>query len=532
MKRWTNRRSARAPRGTRPDCRPASIASSPMAGRSRSSSGYRTMHRWKLVPLVVLVAGCAARRPAPPLAGPSSAPVMETPARVALMAAPGEADWAALGDEATALLSQSLRINTTNPPGNEIVAARWLAAVLQRDGIEARIFEPAPGKANLYARLAGDGSARPLILLNHMDVVLASPEYWTVDPFSGVIKDGYVWGRGALDMKGEAIAQLMTMLILKRAHVPLKRDIIFLATSDEEIGAGVGAAWIAEHQADLVRDAEFLLNEGGVTRADGRGGVEFYGVGTTEKSPFWLDVTARGTAGHGSRPTPDNPVHRLVRALQRIANWQTPLTVTPAAERSFRDLATIEHDTTVRRWLSDIRAALRDSVAARYITADLTYNALLRNTISITGLKGSDKTNVIPPVATAALDVRLLPAQEPAAFLAELVRVVNDSAVTITPQGPSWPATESATDTELFRAIVAAVRARDPDPLVTTPPVPGFTDSHYFRRVGIVSYGLSPFPLNQVESRGVHGNDERVSLDDLTFGVHFMYDVVSPVVAR
>ncbi len=273
------------------------------------------MHGWKLIPLVALVAGCAARRPMPPLAGPSSEPVLETPARVALMTAPGEADWMALGDEATGLLTRYLRINTTNPPGDEIAAARWLAVVLRRDGIEAQIFEPAPGKANLYARLRGDGSARPLILLNHMDVVLASPEYWTVDPFSGLMKDGYVWGRGALDMKGEAIAQLMTMLILKRAHVPLKRDIIFLATSDEEIGAGVGAAWIVEHQASLVRDAEFLLNEGGVTRADGRGGVEFYGVGTTEKSPFWLDVTARGTAGHGSRPTPDNPVHRLIRAL-------------------------------------------------------------------------------------------------------------------------------------------------------------------------------------------------------------------------
>src|SRR5881396_1988706 len=153
------------------------------------------------------------------------------------------------------------------------------------------------------------------------------------------------------------------------------------------------------------------------TRADGRGGVEFYGVGTTEKSPFWLDLTARGTAGHGSRPTPDNPVHRLIRALNRIAEWRTPLTVTPAAERSFRDLATIERDSTLRRWLSDIRAALRDSVAVRTITADLTFNALLRNTISITGVKGSDKTNVIPPVATAAIDVRLLPGQDPGAFL-------------------------------------------------------------------------------------------------------------------
>jgi len=480
------------------------------------------MHGWTLIPLVVLVAGCAARRPMPPLAGPSSEPVLETPARVALMTAPGEADWTALGDEATGLLTRYLRIN----------AARWLAVVLRRDGIDAQIFEPAQGKANLYARLRGDGSARPLILLNHMDVVLASPEYWTVDPFSGLIKDGYVWGRGALDMKGEAIAQLMTMLILKRAHVPLKRDIIFLATSDEEIGAGVGAAWIAEHQADLVRDAEFLLNEGGVTRADGRGGVEFYGVGTTEKSPFWLDVTARGTAGHGSRPTPDNPVHRLIRALNRIAEWRTPLTVIPAVERSFRDLATIERDSTVRRWLSDIRTALRDSVAVRAITADLTYNALLRNTISITGLKGSDKTNVIPPVATAAIDVRLLPGQDPATFLAELTRVVGDTAVTVRPQGPNWPATESPIETEMFRAITAVAHARHPNALVTTLMLPGFTDSHYFRRMDIASYGLGPFPLTQGESRGVHGNDERVRIDALRFGVRFYYDVVTLVAAK
>jgi len=494
------------------------------------------VRRFTSVVLSILVAvACAGRRQAPPLAGPSSAPVMETPARVALIAAPrGDAEWNALSDEAAALLSQYLRINTTNPPGNEIVAARWLAAVLQREGIEAQIFEPAPGKANLYARLTGDGSARPLILLNHMDVVLASPEYWTVNPFSGVIKDGFVWGRGALDMKGEGIAQLMTLLILKRARVPLKRDIIFLATADEEIGAGVGAAWFVEHHADLIRGAEFLLNEGGMTRANGRGGVDYYGVGTTEKSPFWLDMTVRGTAGHGSRPTPDNPVHRLVRALNRIADWggRTPLVVTPAVERYFRDLATVERDSTQRRWFADIRAALRDSVAVRSLTGDIAYNALLRNTISITGLKGSDKTNVIPPLATAALDVRLLPGQEPAEFLAELVRIAGDTAVTFRPQGPSWPATESPTETELFRAILAAAQARHPDALVTTPMLAGFTDSHYFRRMGIASYGISPFPLTQADSRGVHGNDERVSLEALRFGVRFYYDIVARVAAR
>ena len=242
-----------------------------------------------------------------------------------------------------------LQINTTNPPGNEIAAARWLRAVLAREGIQAQIFEPRPGKANLYARLKGDGSARPLILLNHMDVVLASPEYWRVPPFSGAIRDGAIWGRGALDMKGEAMVQLMTLMILKRAGVPLKRDIIFLATADEEVGQGVGAQWVVEHQRGLIADAELLINEGGTIRAAESGRIEYVGIGTTEKSPFWLDVTARGTAGHGSRPTPDNPVHRLVRALERVAAYETPLVVTPTVERYFRDLAGTERDTVRRR---------------------------------------------------------------------------------------------------------------------------------------------------------------------------------------
>ena len=495
--------------------------------------------RWTCPPLALLFAVSCAHSPraaAPPaqpgLFGPSSQSVMLPPRQFEPEVPRTDAQWRNVGHEAAALLSQYIAINTTNPPGNELKAATWLQAVLARDGIASQLFEPKPGKANLYARLQGDGSGRPLILLNHMDVVLASPEYWTVDPFSGVERDGYIWGRGALDMKGEAITQLMTLLTLKRARVALKRDVIFLATADEEIGGGVGAGWFAQNHPELLENAEFLLNEGGTIRADANGRIEYYGVGTTEKSPFWLDVTARGTAGHGSRPTPDNPVHRLIRALNRIASYQTPLIVTPAVERYLRDLSTIEPDPVRRAWLADVRMALRDTAGARALTGDLTYNALLRNTISITGLQGSDKTNVIPPVARAALDVRLLPGQDPQAFLADLVRVVGDSAVAITPEGPNWPATESPTDTELFRAIVSVAHERTPNTVVTTTPLAGFTDSHYFRRLGIVSYGLSPFALNQAESRGVHGNDERVSLDNLTFGVHFVYDVVSRVAAK
>ena len=201
------------------------------------------MARARFVVCCALALAACAHGAAPSPSGPSTAPVPELPQRVALSSAPrGDDDWKALGDEAAQLLAQYLRINTTNPPGHERRTADWLAAVLAREGIAAQVFEPAPGKANLYARLGGDGSARPIILLNHMDVVLASPEYWSVDPFGGLIRDGYIWGRGAQDMKGEGIAELMTLVVLKRVGVPLKRDVIFLATADEEVGQGVGGS--------------------------------------------------------------------------------------------------------------------------------------------------------------------------------------------------------------------------------------------------------------------------------------------------
>src|SRR5438552_15054173 len=218
----------------------------------------------RLVPLLALAMGAAgapppraASRPQPGLFGPSSQPVLLPPRQFGPDVPRTDAQWRAVGREAAALLSQYVAINTTSPPGNELQTANWLKAVLAREGIEAEVFEPRTGKANLYARLKGDGSARPLILLNHMDVVLASPEYWKVDPFSGSVQDGYLWGRGALDMKGEAITQLLSLSTLKGRGVPLRRDVIFLATADEEIGGGVGAGWFVEHHPEVVQDAEF-----------------------------------------------------------------------------------------------------------------------------------------------------------------------------------------------------------------------------------------------------------------------------------
>ncbi len=464
--------------------------------------------------------------------GPSSSPVFELPRRAALLTLPQGDDWSGVGRESADILREYLRINTTNPPGNEIVSARFLQALLEREGIETRLFEPAPSKANLYARLAGDGTARPIVLLNHMDVVEASPAFWTVDPFGGVVQGGYLYGRGAIDMKSEGVAELMAMILLKRSGLPLKRDVIFLATSDEEVGAGVGAGWIAERHPELVRDAEFLINEGGAMPMDNAGKVTYVGVGVAEKTPFWLAVTARGTAGHGSRPTGDNAVERLIRALGRIEAYQPPLTVTPATERFFEDLAQRETDPRRRAWYANVRGALDDSAARRYFASNPYFNAILRNTISITRLAGSGKVNVIPPVARAELDVRLLPGEAPQRFLAELQRVVADSLVTIEPLGVSWPASESPVDNDLVRAVRQVAERRFPGVLVTTPLLTGFTDSHYFRALGIACYGIAVFPLTDREAQGVHGNDERVSLANLEFGTRFLFDVVREVAAR
>jgi acetylornithine deacetylase/succinyl-diaminopimelate desuccinylase-like protein len=449
------------------------------------------------------------------------------PAPAAAQQAPAP-DFEALGFEAAQRLGEYLRIRTINPPGNETAGAKWLQQVLVREGIESRIFESAPGRGNLYARLPGDGSRRPIVLLSHIDVVPATDSAWQVSPWSGETRMGAVWGRGALDMKGTAIVELMTMIALKRRGVPLSRDLILVANADEETNS-TGAEWFAREKKDLLRDAEFLINEGGHNRLGPEGLTEYYGVGVTEKVPYWLRISARGSPGHGSIPRPDNASERIARALGRIAAYQTPIQLTPPAERYFKDLATRETDPLRRRWLADPAAALRNAAARRWFTSNLYYNAILRNTISITMLRGSDKTNVIPPEASAELDVRLLPGERPADFVNELRRVIADSAVEITPLRPERQATTSPLDGALMEAVRDAVEAMEPGALITTPMLSGYTDSYYYRAIGIAAYGLSPFRLSEEDARSVHGNDERVTVENLRFGVELFYRIVEKV---
>lgn len=437
-------------------------------------------------------------------------------------------DWPALARESQSILSSYLRVNTTNPPGNEILGARFLKDILDREGIEARIFdttEVGPNRANFYARLRGNGSKRAIALVHHMDAVPATPSSWSVDPFSGEVKDGYIWGRGAFDMKGTGIAQLMAMIALKRSGVPLTRDIVFIGNSDEELGS-MGAIVFVKQHPDLLRDVEYLLTEGADNVLDARGNVVYFGVGVSEKRTFWQRLTVNGVPSHGSRPTKQNPVPRLVAALYKISQYETPLHVTPGVDKFFRDIART-YPEPQRAWLSNVTAALDNPRAREWILSDVNWNAILRNTISLTGMTGSNKTNVIPGIATAEIDVRLLPDQDTTEFLKILQTIVGDTAVHFTHLGNTKAPLESPIDTDLFRAIEKAAHDREPSAFVTTPMETAATDRPTYRKVGITTYGFNPFKVPRSEiQRGMHGNDERLSVENVGYGVRFFYDIL------
>ena len=436
-------------------------------------------------------------------------------------------DWEALAKESQTILADYLRIDTSNPPGNELPAARFLKAILDKEGIEARILDSAAfdGKhANLYARLKGNGSKKAIALVNHMDVVPATASEWTVPPFSGEIRDGYIWGRGAIDMKGEAIAHLMAMIAIKRSGVPLNRDIVFIANADEEF-TSTGAIMFVKNNADLIKDVEYIITEATENSVvDGK--VRYFSVGVAEKRTFWQKLSVKGVPSHGSRPTKDNPVPKLIAALDKIAKYETPIHVTPGVDKFFRDISRLYPEPR-RTWLSNVKAAMSVPDARAWILSDVYWNAYLRNTISLTGMTGSNKTNVIPPEATAEVDIRLLPDTDAAQMLATLKALVNDTAVHwSTILEPKTPL-ESPIDTDLFRAIERAAKDRAPDAFVTTPMQTGATDRPTYRKLGIVTYAIDPFLTEQAErQKGVHGNNERLSVANVGFGVKYVYDIL------
>jgi acetylornithine deacetylase/succinyl-diaminopimelate desuccinylase-like protein len=434
-----------------------------------------------------------------------------------------DVDWTKARADAVQLLQELIRIDTTNPPGNERAVALHLQKLLESDGIESRILDVAPGRANLYARIKGDGSRRPLILLSHTDVVMAETQRWTVPPFSGELRDGFIYGRGAIDMKGTATVHVTLMRLLKRLEVPLKRDLILLAVADEEAG-GTGATSIVEKYPELIRGAEFLLNEGDVIYVkDGK--VRQYGVDVMEKAALWLKIVAKGPTGHGSIPMANSSVDRLLRALERLRKWETPIQLSPSVAESYRMRAHQQTDPVLRNAYSDLANAFRNPALRKRLLSDSTLNAEVRNTFTITGLQGSDKVNVIPGTAWAQIDARLLPGETPEGFIASLRRILDDPELEIETLESSTP-TGSSADTALMQAIRKIAARHDPGVPVIPTMLTSSTDSAKFRPLGITAYGFEPFKLDDVELERSHGDDERVSVENLGFALKFLYEVI------
>jgi acetylornithine deacetylase/succinyl-diaminopimelate desuccinylase-like protein/endonuclease/exonuclease/phosphatase family metal-dependent hydrolase len=435
-------------------------------------------------------------------------------------------DWPRYQDMAVDLMQQYLRIDTSNPPGNEIQAAKFFKRIFDQHGIENEIFEYKPGRANIIARLKGNGSKRPIILLSHTDVVTAEAAAWEVDPFSAAIKNDYIYGRGALDMKSEGLLHLMTMILLKREGPPLSRDVIFLGTADEEVN-DEGSLWMIANKAELFKNAEYLLTEGGDNLLEG-GQVRIVGVDVAEKAPFWLRLTATGTPGHGSRPVADSASNRLIRAMSRILDWETPIKFLPAVEKYFQDVAPLQPE-PLRSQFANIRESLKNPAFVKSLTSQREYNFLLRNTISITMLSGSKQTNVIPNTATCNIDVRLLPGEPPEEFLKALKAVIADPTIQVENVNRFKPPNSSSVDTELFSLIARRTKANHPSAIITTKMLSGYTESQLYRQLGIIAYGWAPIYTTPDDDQGVHGNNERISVKNVRQGTREFYEVVRDI---
>jgi acetylornithine deacetylase/succinyl-diaminopimelate desuccinylase-like protein len=432
--------------------------------------------------------------------------------------------------EAVSLLSRYIQIDTTNPPGNEIKAAEFLKAILERESIDARIIESAPGRGNFYARLKGDGSKKAIAMMHHMDVVPAVADQWQEPPFSGTVKQGFVWGRGARDNKGPGIMEVMTLLMLKRRSVALKSDVILIGTADEEAGGILGAGYLLDKHPELFKDVRVVFNEGGGIRADENGRARYYSVGVAEKVPLWLKLTATGTPGHGASPGSNQAVVKLIAALQRIANYQSPLKVVPEVQKFYADSAASAPPDR-RAQYKDLRDALRDPAFAAAFTNDRGNNARVRNTITITGIKGSNKINVIPALASAELDVRLLPGEEPKAFIADLRRAIGDESIKIETLLTRAPAS-SPVNRDAIKAIEEFARANDPGTPVIFPLGSGFTDCHFFRAKGIPCLGFIPQRSTPRDEGMTHGVNERVAIERFVSGIQAMYQIVLKLAAE
>ncbi len=441
-----------------------------------------------------------------------------------------EPDWSSAHKETLANLQTMIRLNTVNPPGNEIQVAKFLETTLKSAGIETHLFEPAPGRAAFVARLKGNGSKKAVVIMGHMDVVGVEKDKWTVDPFAATIKDGYLYGRGSIDDKGMLAVNLETMLLLKRNVIDkggsLSRDVIFVANSDEEQGGDFGMGWLIKNHPELIQ-GEFALNEGGRTRIVG-GKLLYVAVQNTEKVSHVVDVKAKGPGGHASIPLAGNAIFRLGRALEKISAHREPTFLTPSTREFFTQLSKAWANTEERRAMSDVASpdTRRVERGAKVLARIPVFDAVLRTGISATILQSGIRTNVIPTDATARLNIRTLPGQSIDTVVKRLVKLVNDPQVEITASDRGEDSPASDFHSPLFTALRESAQALDPSVAVVPYLSTGATDSARLRTWGMQAFGLLAFPMDQNDEDRMHGNDERVPLKSLEFGTKMIYGAI------
>ena len=430
-----------------------------------------------------------------------------------------DVNWDDVQAEVVATLREYIRIDTSNPPGREETAARFLGDILEREGIAPEYFEAGEGRTSLRAVLKGDGRKAPVMLLNHTDVVPAETAYWQVPPFEGVLKDGCVWGRGAIDMKGMGVLELLTLLLFKRLGLTSSRDLIFLAVADEETGGSMGIEFLDRRHPALLRDAEYCLNEGGLATFQFLGARRpVFVCSPAEKGPLWLRLRAHGAPGHGSIPHNQNAAVRLVRALDAIEGWDRAVTVQPLTQAMLDGLRAGQAWPDPPPSVEQLRAE------------HAAFRAMVTNTISLTTLSAGVKHNVIPASAEATLDCRLLPGASQDAFLREIREVIDDPDVELEVVFQSESGL-SDWRTELVSIIQEVVTEEVEDALVLPVTSMGFTDSRVLRRRGVQAYGFIPAMMDASLAKGIHGHDERIPVSGLGSGVRILFEVVRRLTA-
>lgn len=441
-------------------------------------------------------------------------------------------DWAKVAAETVEHFVQLIRIDTSNPPGNETNAARYLESVLTREGIPCTLFAVEPKRANLIARLRGDGSKRPILIMGHTDVVGVQREKWPVDPFAGLRKDGVIWGRGTQDDKDHVASGLMLMLLLKRLQVPLARDVIFVAEAGEEGTTHVGIRALVSHKWPDI-EAEFALAEGGAVVAQ-NGKVLYVGITTTEKVPRGIRLVAHGDAGHGSRPTPNNAVVRLAAAVAKAGAWHTPMRLNDTTRAYFERLATISPPEQAWRYQHMTDAAAAPAIDKFICQHELTHCSMIRTSISPTVMKAGFRSNVIPSQAEAYLDVRALPDEDMGKLIAGLKKVIDDPAVEVVPPPTNGrPASPpSRMDSELFRALEKTQRRMFPGAITVPTMLTGATDMAQLRAKGVQAYGWGGIVDSAETGGGAHSDDEHIAETTLHQMVRFLWLTVLDTAAR